>query len=976
MKASQTTDKNKEDFSKLFETMDLGVVYQDAEGNITSANPAAEKILGLSLDQMLGRTSMHPEWRAVGEDGSDLPGESHPAMVALQARKKISNFLQGIYNPQIKDYVWILVNSIPQFRKGSKEPYQVYSTFLDITERKNAEEAFAHSHDLMRYIIENSNSAIAVHDKDLNYIYVSQDYLKQYKVKKKNIIGKHHYEVFPDLPQKWRDVHKKALAGEISSADEDPFKREDGTIEWTRWECRPWYEANGSIGGIIVYTEVITDRKKTEEQLKSLNQQLRANEQQLRAANQQLQANEQELQASNQQLKASEQQLLAANQQLRANEQQLRAANQQLQAANLQLQESESKYRSLFNSMQEGLYLHRLVYDDKGKAINYRIIDANRISEKYLTIKREDAIGKLATELFGTAEAPFLAEYSKVAKTGEPFFFEQHFAPMDKHFLISVFSPKKGDFATVFLDISNLKQTEKALMGAKEKAEENEAKFRELFNNVNNAIFIYNPETFEILEANKATSEIYGYSHDELIGMSCLKFSAEVEESKSVGKLIKDKGQGKINIKLRHHKKKDGTDVFVELSTFNILVNGKNITYSVCHDITNIKKAEVDLIKAKDKAEESDRLKSAFLANMSHEIRTPMNGIIGFTSILKEADLSGDERSKYIKIIEKSGERMLGTINDIIDFSRIESGEVKTRIKPLNINSLLESLYDFFEPEADKKKLKLIFKSGLDNAAAEIKTDPEKLHAIFTNLIKNALKFTDEGSVEFGYTHENKNIHYYVKDTGQGIGKQKIESIFDRFIQEDDAYTRTQQGSGLGLSIVKAYVELLGGKIWVESVKGEGSTFHFTIPYQPNKKGASTTEPGVKKTKDEKTNLTNKTILVVEDDNSSFEYLEVVLMSFGVNTIKLAQNGEEAIKQCKENPEIDLVLMDVNMPVMNGYEATKTIKAFRPDLPIIAQTAYALTGDREKSINAGCDDYITKPIKRAELLKKIKKFLN
>lgn len=420
---------------------------------------------------------------------------------------------------------------------------------------------------------------------------------------------------------------------------------------------------------------------------------------------------------------------------------------------------------------------------------------------------------------------------------------------------------------------------------------------------------------------------------------------------------------------------------FIALSAIFILLIVSTILKTITHKKQaiylekTVQKRTKELEESKEKAEESDRLKSAFLANMSHEIRTPMNGILGFTDLLKEADLTGKERKKYIRVIEKSGERMLNTINDIIDISRIESGEMKLNIKPTNINSQLESLYDFFKPEAEKNKILLSFKPGLDNNLANIHTDPEKFEAIFTNLIKNALKFTNEGIIEFGYSIEDERIHSYVRDSGKGIASDKLKRIFDRFAQEEDSDSFTKQGSGLGLSIVKAYAKLLEGEIWVESKKGDGSTFHFTIPYQSIEKHSTANKMNVKGSIDKKNNFANKTILVVEDDVASSEYLKVVLRNLGINNISLANNGEMAIKQCKENPAIDLVLMDINMPVMGGYDATKAIKAFRPDLPIIAQTAYALAGDREKSLEARCDDYITKPVKKAELLEKIEKFL-
>ncbi|MFW5831393.1 MAG: PAS domain S-box protein, partial [Prolixibacteraceae bacterium] len=272
--AEEAREKSEEQYRTLFETMTQGVVHQNAAGEIISANPAAEKILGLSVDQMKGRKSIDPRWKAVDQNKNTLPGEKHPAMIALQSGKEVKDFTQGIFNPQKNDYVWILVNSIPQFNKGEKKPYQVFSTFLDITDRKKAAEALSYSHDLMKYIIEHNQSAVAVHDKNLNYVFVSQRYLTDYRVKEKDVIGKHHYEVFPDIPEKWKKVHQKALKGIVSRADEDIFIRKDGSTDWTRWECRPWYEVDGSIGGIIIYTEVINEQKRKEEEIRKLNQRL------------------------------------------------------------------------------------------------------------------------------------------------------------------------------------------------------------------------------------------------------------------------------------------------------------------------------------------------------------------------------------------------------------------------------------------------------------------------------------------------------------------------------------------------------------------------------------------------------------------------------------------------------------------------------------------------------------------------------
>ena len=245
-----------------------------------------------------------------------------------------------------------------------------------------------------------------------------------------------------------------------------------------------------------------------------------------------------------------------------------------------------------------------------------------------------------------------------------------------------------------------------------------------------------------------------------------------------------------------------------------------------------------ELVMAKNKAEQFDKLKSAFLANMSHEIRTPMNGILGFAGLLKEPNLTGSEQKEYIRIIEKSGARMLNIINNLIDISKIESGMIEVDIKKSNLNEQIEEIYTFFKPEADRKGIKLSFKNSLSKNEAIIKTDRAKIYAILTNLVKNAIKYTNQGSIEFGYDlvetrHALSSLRFYVKDTGIGIPKDRQEAIYERFVQADISDKHAYQGAGLGLSISKAYVEMLGGEIWVESEEGQGSIFNFTIPYTP-----------------------------------------------------------------------------------------------------------------------------------------------
>jgi hypothetical protein len=473
---------------------------------------------------------------------------------------------------------------------------------------------------------------------------------------------------------------------------------------------------------------------------------------------------------------------------------------------------------------------------------------------------------------------------------------------------------------------------------------------------------------------NPKFSQLTGYNFDEVVGKNPRFLKSGFTPDEDYKLMWQNIHSGKEWQGEFQNRKKNG-EIYYESVLISPIHDEKGNIMSflaVKEDITGKKALMEDLIAAKEKAEESDRLKSSFLANMSHEIRTPMNGILGFMGLLQEPNLTGDERDEYIKIVKISGDRLLSTINDIIDISKIESGQSIVSISETDVNKILHQLFRFFKPEAEEKGLGFQINELLPENNTKVHTDGYKLESVLVNLIKNALKFTRSGSIGFGCHIDGSMIRFTISDTGVGIPPNRKGSIFERFIQAETSHSRQFEGSGLGLSISKAYVEMLGGEINVKSELGKGSEFAFTIHYQPVQMAEL---PGLDQTNGIKVEIGSDTvILVAEDDDISFFFLKKVLANQKLRLVR-APDGMEAVRLCKEIPEIALVLMDIKMPLLDGYEATRRILKFRPDLPIIALTAYAFTDDNEKAISSGCVDYLSKPLNRDRLFKVLARHL-
>jgi len=623
--------------------------------------------------------------------------------------------------------------------------------------------------------------------------------------------------------------------------------------------------------------------------------------------------------------------------------------------------ESEELYRSIYENT---LVAILLISPETG-----RILSANDFACKLFNMNNEEFCFTGRDGIMDTSDTRFKTYIDEMSENGRYkgnlTFLKKGGIRFQAELSSSAFLTKEGHErgSIVIRDLTEQKMAEKKLKTLSKAIEQSPTSI--IITDANGYIEFVNNKFIAVMQ----------YSMNDVIGKKPRIFNpghASEEVFEDMWETIK---QGNVWQGENENRTKSGTS-FLENVIISPLLKGSGSISNyiiIMEDITEKKKMLDDLIITKEKAEESDRLKTAFLHNISHEIRTPMNAIVGFSSFLSEPDLTPEKRKIFTDVIIQSSDQLLSIITEIIEVATIEAGQVKINVGEVNLNTLLKLLYDQFLLKVHKQNVTLSYKTFFSDEEALVLTDYIKLTEILSNLIGNAVKFTNHGYVDFGYSVNEKYLEFYIRDSGIGIPSEMHDEIFKRFRQVDYTSSRQFGGSGLGLSISKSYVELLGGNIWLQSEPNQGSAFYFNIPYRR----VSPIKTSQLQADDETSlvDVNQKTLLIAEDEDTNYLLLVAFLSGLKINIIR-AVNGAEAVSICRSNPNVNLVLMDIKMPEMDGFEATKIIKRFCPNLPILAQTAFISESDKQKAIACGCSDFIGKPIDQKELNQKIGKLLS
>jgi len=723
-------------------------------------------------------------------------------------------------------------------------------------------------------------------------------------------------------------------------------------------------EVDNSSDQVILSSDDVSNISK--QRIEDLEFELKQNKNELQNVVEELETSNEELQSSNEELMSSNEELQSSNEELQSVNEELYTVNSEFQEKNKELENLNNDITNLLNSTDIGtLFLDthlniRKFTPSVKRIFNLEETDIGRSIASFASEFEEETRKSIIEDSKVALEK--LQTFEKEIQDSKGCWFLKRISPF-------ITEEKRIEGVVItFVDISMLKQAKSDLSDINQKLtialEAGNMAWWEMELPSGKVLF------------NENKTRMLGYNSKDFTHYNDFMKIVHPDDKKAVMKAMEEHLLGKIDSFECQYRIKTATGKykwFHDVGKVIMQTEEKKIVSGIVLEITSKKETELQLLEAIKKTETANIYKNQFLANMSHEIRSPMNGLVGFANLLRDEDIDNKTRNRYIDIIESTSNQLLNLINDIIDVSKIEAGELKISIESCNVNSLiqeLEATFNELKHQRKKDHISIVGKLNYIESQITIKTDPARLKQVLTNLLSNALKFTDEGTIEFGYTIEKNKMIFTVSDSGIGMSKEELNIIFERFQRIEHNDKVKYDGTGLGLSISKGIINLLGGSIAVRSEKGKGSVFTFDIPFIPSD---AKIEATVTNSVDYNVFKSRK-ILIADDDNLNRNYLKTLLKDLPLQ-VTWAENGEEAIELFKQNEDLSLILMDIRMPVLDGFKAAKEILDYKPNANIIAQTAYAMSSDREKCLKNGFVDYISKPIQKEDLMEIIAKWI-
>jgi len=907
--------ESEEIFRQLAEnTTDVFVL--SGRTSILYANPAFERVYGRGVDELIANPSLLIE-SIYPPDKKEYQRHIKKELTGKKQGKGIQYRIQQP-NGELKN-VWTRIYPV---RNNQGKVYRYVYVTSDMTDLKELESTIINTRNQQKAILDNIPYLAWLKDNNGKYIIVNEPFARLYSKDVADIIGKTDYDLCAvELAESYEhndeEVKKSGKRQLLEQVEEFP----KGHV-WSETFKTPIYDEKGDVIGITGISRDISERKVMEETLREREEHFRALLQNSSDAisildNEGIIIFESSL--HNKILDFDRDELLNKPIFKIVHPDEIESFRKTFEEVlNNPKKQIKKEYRSLHKNKRwiyvESIFSNQLSNPFiKGIVVNSRDITERKMSELKERVYHDNLIflSNSALDLLGLSSRDDIYDYIA----------EKLFSFLEDAIVIvtSYQEEDNGFYVEKIAGLFEHMDSITRLLGFSMKGRR--------FSVESAGSVVENAGTIMAVKDE--------FLNENMGDISAVQFT-QIKELLKVHKIY--------NIGLARHNKLLGNVTILTLN--KSIIKFKHIIETFLHQVSVVlhrSMLEFELVKAKEKAEESDKLKTAFLANMSHEIRTPMNGILGFAEMLNDDSLAPANRKKYLEIINSNGKMLINLIDDIIDFAKIEAGQINIIMDDFSLNNLLAQVHSMFFTESlrkEKSDVRIRIRKEFAHDNSYIHSDPNRIRQILANLIGNSIKFTQSGFIEFGYRLDKPDkLLFYVKDTGIGIPEDKLTLIFERFMQADSSSTRKYGGSGLGLAISKGLIELLGGKMWAESEVDVGSTFYFTIPYLP----AVKKEDDIEEKKKVKTSYcwVGKTFLIAEDDKFSYKFLEGFLRQTQADVLHAA-DGIEAVRLCQENDHIDLILMDIQMPEMNGLEATEAIKKFNKSIPVIAQTANAI----------------------------------